>query len=170
MKKFILITFVVLFMLMGRDLFAFPTGIFDAVLDTNSDYYQNLMLNSSIVFDYWFELNGNLEGYNDGFNFDIMVLMATKNWDLLKRIECNNISTEWQKTIIDVPEELQGSETEIRFTLADYNTNQAEPIVYLRNIESPVPIPEPNKIFLFIIGFLSLIIYRFLLNNKIFKF
>jgi hypothetical protein len=122
-----------------------------------ADYYTEMTLGRTIDFDYWWEMYNEPPPYQQGYMFDVLALQGGEGWQYIGQIDTYGSSTDWGTTSLAVPENLWGTETEVRFVLNDYSP-QTSPAVYLRDVRTG-PVPEPSMVYLIgfgLIGFLAL--------------
>lgn len=114
------------------------------------DYITTLTLGGTFSFDYYW-----LMGQEpDGFNMDIF-FFRDNSWHLLGGdINFDGSSSAWETISLLVPHELQGRETQIRFSVYDFG-EQTDPTAYLRNIQS-ASVPEPTTMLLLALGLAGL--------------
>lgn len=130
---------------------------FDAFVSSEENYSMTLILGEQIWFDYWFDTLAEEGSYEQGFNFDVLMLQENETeswWVEFGRVDAYYSSTGWEFAMLDVPEELWGMETQIRFIIDDYYP-ETDPIVYLNNIRTSVP--EPSTILFFALGLVGLV-------------
>ena len=113
----------------------------------DSPFYTTMVLGQTISFDYYWLMGEDPSPYN-GQSFDVLALQGGAGWKYIGQIAAYNSSTDWLTAMIAVPQEFWGLETQIRFVLSDFGP-ETDPTVYLRNISSSQPVPEPASMLLF---------------------
>jgi hypothetical protein len=135
---------------------------YDAMVTTRSwvgdpSYTTEMTLGRTIGFDYWWEMYGEPPPYQQGYMFDVLALQGGEGWQYIGQIDTYGSSRDWGTTSLAVPENLWGTETEVRFVLNDYSP-ETRPVVYLRDVRTG-PVPEPPTVLMLgfgLIGFLAL--------------
>jgi hypothetical protein len=125
---------------------------YDALVTSEFDYTMAVTLRPMILFDYWWEMGDEPPSYEPGHMFDVMVLQAGEGWQYLGQIDAYGSSTGWQMAMLGVPENLWGTDAQVRFVLNDYDP-ETRPRVYLRNVS----VPEPSTMALMGVAFIWLI-------------
>jgi hypothetical protein len=118
-----------------------------------------LFLGDAIDFEFWWEMGIDPPKYQPGMMFDVLALQAGMDSIFLGQITAYEDSDSWGLESIIVPEELRGSELQLKFILNDY-TPETNPTLYFRNVNSnyTATVPEPATMLLLGTGLLGIII------------
>ena len=121
------------------------------VVTTASSYTTNYMtLGDTFSFDTWWQMGQE----PTSLNFDVLIF-RNGQWNFVGGdVNTGGSSTQWETLTFDVPEWAQGTQTQIKFVLADFG-QETDPTVYLRNVSTGA-VPEPSTILLFGAGLIGL--------------
>ena len=123
---------------------------------TSAYVTDSMVLGESVSFDYWWKMGITPPPYQQGCMFDVLALQGGDGWQYIGQTDSYGASTNgWNTSMFMVPENLQGSNTQLRFVLNDFYP-ETDPTVYLRNINSTAPVPEPATLLLLGSGLLGL--------------